>query len=338
MPRTAVAAPAPDEEPGVAPLVVQILSEAAGRAPFVPVVRYVPTGFAVRLLAILEHVLLTGTWMIVTALPGDGKSTALDRFLSLHPEHWVDLGGGSRRRVVPVLATRVSLGLASADRLMIALAHGLGAVPNLRGYRFRDWLVGAIASAGVRMIVIDDAHELTVAQLSYLRELTDHLSSRGCRVALVLLAASHGSDPREGNPWQLIEGRGLVAEQFRRRLNGPDPVVYVAGLTRREVGAVLKTWEALYREWFPDLELAKWAGSVFTWLTDKRNAGDTGRVRMRYLAEAVNGALALAWAEGRTGLLPDAMDLYHTVVRLTTRGFTFAVLDAELRPGGGAVQ
>ena len=338
MAKTAIAAPAPGEPPAVAPLVIQILAEAAGRSPFVPLARFVPTGFAVRLLAILEHVLLTGTWMIVTALPGDGKSTTLDRFLVRHEAHWVDLADGKRRRIVPVLATRVSLGMRSADRLMVALAHGLGAVPNLRGYRFRDWLVGAIADAGVRMIVIDDAHEITVAQLSYLREVTDHLASRGHPVALVLLAASHGSDPRAGNPWKLIEGNGLVAEQFRRRLNGPDPVVYVAGLTRREVGAVLKTWETLYREWFPDLELAKWAGSVFDWLSNARNAGDTGRVRMRYLAESVNGTLALAWAEGRTGLLPDAMDLYATVVRLTTRGFTYAVLDAELRPGREAAQ
>lgn len=124
-----------------------------------PLALFVPTGFAVRLLAILEHVLLTGTWMIVTALPGDGKSTALDRFVTRHAAHWVDLADGKRRRVVPVLATRVSLGMGSAERLMVALAHGLGAVPNLRGYRFRDWLVGAIADAGVRMIVIDDAHE-----------------------------------------------------------------------------------------------------------------------------------------------------------------------------------
>jgi hypothetical protein len=250
----------------------------------------------------------------------------------------VDLADDKRRRVVPVLATRVSLGMRSADRLMVALATGLGAVPNLRSYRFRDWLVGAIADAGVRMIVIDDAHELTVAQLSYLRELTDHLGSRGHRVGLVLLAASHGSDPRGGNPWKLIEGKGLVAEQFRRRLNGPDPVVYVAGLTKREVGSVLKTWETLYREWFPDLQLTKWAESLFGWLTDTRNAGDTGRVRMRYLAEAVNGTLALAWAEGRIGLRPDGMDLYETVVRLTTRGFTYAVLDIELQAAAGATQ
>lgn len=336
MAQTAVAAPTSGDQPAVAPLITQIVSEASGRAPFVPPALFVPTGFAVRLLATLEHVLLTSTWMIVTALPGDGKSTALDRFITTHAAHWVDLADGKRRRVVPVLATRVSLGMGSADRLMIALAHGLGAVPNLRGYRFRDWLVGAIADAGVRMIVIDDAHELTTAQLSYLRELTDHLTSRGCRVALVLLAASAGGDPRAGNPWRLIEGNSLVAEQFRRRLNGPDPVVYVAGLNKREVGAVLKTWETLYRDRFPDLELAKWAGSIFEWLTDSRNAGTTGRVRMRYLAEAINGTLALAWAEGRTGLRPDAMDLYHTVVRITTRGFTYAVLDAELAPGGSA--
>lgn len=321
----------PGDPANPGPLVTQILAELAGGAPFLPIERFIRTGFAVRLLAVLEHVMATGTWMIVTALPGDGKSTTLDHFIGRHAAHWVDGEGGQRVRIVPVLATRVSRGVGSADRLMVALAHGLGAVPNLRAYQFRDWLVGAIVRAGVRMIAIDDAHELTMGQLSYLRELTDQLASRGHRVAIVLLAASATTDPRAGNPWRLVAANDLVAEQFRRRLNGPDPIVHVAGLSRPEVGRVLKTWEVLYHERFPELELARWTGSVFHWLTDERNdTAGSGRVRMKHLADVVDAALALAWAEARPGLRADGMDLYHAALRLTVRGFTHVVLDVEL--------
>lgn len=322
--------PEPEESPG--PLVTQILAEVAGRAPFLPIARFVPTGFANRLLAVLEHAMATSTWLIVTALPGDGKSWALNQFVALHPAVWVDEADGGRSRQVPVVRTRVSRGLMSADQLMNALAHELGAVPNLRAYERRSWLVGAIVRADVRMIVIDDAHEVTAAQLSYLRELTDQLESHGHRVALVLLAASLSTDPRVGNPWKMIVGHNLLAEQFRRRLNGPDPVAYVAGLSRPEVGQVLKTWEVLHRETFPDLVLAKWTSSLVGWLTNTRNdPAHTGRVRMKHVVDTVNAALGVAWAQGRPGLRADGMDLYDAALRLTVRGFTYAVLDVECR-------
>lgn len=320
----------PIDPADVSPLLVQLRAAAYGRPPFVPLRRFIPTGFSRRLLGVLEHAMTTGQWFLVTAMSGDGKSTTLARFRLMHPASVIDGPDGKRVRKVPVLSTRVSSGIQSADKLMHALAHGLGAVPTLSEAKRRQWLVEAITTAEVRLIVIDDAHEMTMHQLSYLRELTGQLAEAGWEPAVVLLAAVGSTDPRSGKPWTLIARDDLVAEQFSNRLDGTDPVVFIEGLSRTEVGRVLATWEVFYRDRFPDLELAKWATSVFGWLTDPRvDRATTGRVRMRHLGGTVNGALAVAWAEGRTGLRPDAMDLYGAAVRITVRGYAVAVVEAE---------
>jgi hypothetical protein len=127
----------------------------------------------------------------------------------------------------------------------------------------------------------------------------------------------------------MIARKELVAEQFNNRLDGADPVVFIEGLSRSEVGQVLATWEHLYRSDFPELELAKWTSSTVGWLTDPRNDRvKTGRIRMRQLRAGVNAALAVAWAGRRPGLREDGSDLYAAFVRLTVRGFTVAVVPA----------
>jgi hypothetical protein len=312
------------------PLLVQLRAAEGGRPPFIPARRFIPTGFSHRLMSVLGHAMTTGAWYLVTALSGDGKSKSLAQFRSEHPAFIVEEPGGRRVRKVPVLTTRVSSGIQSADKLMHALAHGLGAVPSLREAERRQWLVEALRTAEVRLIVIDDAHELTMHQLSYLRELTGQLAELGWEPAVVLLAACDSTDPRSGQPWKMIVRSDLVAEQFNRRLDGPDPIVFIEGLSRVEVGRVLSTWDLLYRDRFPDLHLATWTTSAFGWLTDPRNdKARTGLVRMRHLTATVNAALAVAWAEERTGLRSDGMDLYGAALRITVRGYTIAVVPAD---------
>ncbi len=329
--RTAAIPEPPEGGAGPSPLFAQVIAEQRGREPFVPLDRYIPTGFACRLEALMEHAYATGSWFLFTAFPGDGKSTALEHFEGAHAPSREPGGDGSSTRIVPVLSTRVSSGVQSTDRLVGALADELGAVPRIGPSRTRAWLVGAIVRAKVRMIVIDDAHELRLGQLSYLRELTDQLKRRGVRPSVVLLAAVNSKEPRSCDPWRLIVKDPLVAEQFRRRLNGPDPVVRVAGLSEAEVGRVLRTWELQYAPAFPELALARWAGSLFTWLTDKRNdTAGAGRARMKQLAEVVHAALGLAWAEERPGNAHDGMDLYDAALRLTVRGDASPVFDVDL--------
>jgi len=302
-----------------------IVSARANRPAFVWQDRFLPTGFARRLTAVLERSFESGRWYVVFAQSHDGKTTALRKFRRTHSVADVD---GVRK--IPVLATRTPTGRFSADHLVLALIQELGTVPNLRLTVLRSWLVRAVRMAGVRLIVIDDAHELTLAQLNYLRELTDQLKDAGIVVGVVLLAVTTSQQPKDQRLWRLIRESGLDARQFSNRLDGVDPLVLVPSLSKPELGKVLKSLEELYRPTFPDLKLAMWTTSMFDWLTAPTiDHARMGRVRMGAVCEVVRAALDLAWALGLRGLDPDGRMLSDAAFRLATRGDTFSRVDDE---------
>lgn len=309
--------------PEDAPVLARALEALRDQQPFVWLPQFIQTAFAQRLLSVLDYALATRRWYVVFAQSGDGKSTTLRRFRSIHPEFDDD---GVRK--LPVLATRTPTGRRSADHLLLALVHAVGTVPNLRMTFLRPWLVNHIVKAGVHLIVIDDAHELTLPQLNYLRELTDQLADRGVRVGVVLLSVVGEGSPAAQPLWRLVERSGLAAVQFKNRLDGGSPLVLVKGLSRRELGAVLKTLEQRHRAAFPELQLARWTPSVFTWLTDVRvDHAKLERVRMGAVCDLVRIVLEEAWATGQSGLDESGETLHRAAIRLATRGSTFDVID-----------
>ena len=67
--------------------------------------------------------------------------------------------------------------------------------PNLTWYARRSWLVQAVASAQVECIIIDDAQDLELAHLAFLKELTDNLTAPPYErhVSLCLVTAHSGN-------------------------------------------------------------------------------------------------------------------------------------------------
>jgi type II secretory pathway predicted ATPase ExeA len=306
-------------------LISALRSMRAGKEPFRPISLFIQTRFAQRLLEVLELALETGQWFVVCAQSGDGKSVTLRKFERQHPRHRNDHGAMQ----VPVLATRVPK-TSSPNALMFALASSLGAVPGFSVGRFRQWFVHACVVANVRLIVIDDAHELSAEQLDYLRELTDHLADRGHGVALVLLAALKSTIAAEQPVWKLIRRNALTAWQFDRRTDATDPLVLIASLSEDEVREVLRTFETAYRPTFPSLRLARWAGSLFRWLLDERiDRAHTKRVRMDSVCQVVYAALREAHIRDIEDLGPDARLLHEACIRLAVRGVTYTFLEAE---------
>ena len=61
-------------------------------------------------------------------------------------------------------------------------------------YVRRAWLVQAMAEAGVECLIIDDAQDLNLAHLAFLKELTDNLAAPPYerQVALCLVTAHSG--------------------------------------------------------------------------------------------------------------------------------------------------
>jgi hypothetical protein len=296
----------------------------------------------------------------VCSMYGDGKSWTIRKIRADHPAHDERRPDGSSVRRLPILTIRVSKGLQSADRLMLAMAGELGAVPSIKAYRFRQWFVEALIRAGVELIVIDDAQDLTETQLSYLRELTDQLadvvnsknadSGDAQRVehrqpSLVLVAACNSKDPLGQPVWAKIARLELNSQQFSRRLDGPDPIVFVDGLSKPEVGAVLASFDRLYRIRFPGLFLAEWGSSVYGWLTDPRiDRAKTETVRMRWLTELVRAALVTVDDQvNNPGPLPSGAPatleniLLEAATRLNTRGLAYTVVPATPAPPAATV-
>jgi hypothetical protein len=77
----------------------------------------------------------------------------------------------------------------------MALSAAFGVVPPLPWYARRTWLVQVMASAQVECIIIDDAQDLTLAHLAFLKELTDNLAAPPYQrqVGLCLVAAHSGN-------------------------------------------------------------------------------------------------------------------------------------------------
>jgi hypothetical protein len=195
----------------------------------------------------------------------------------------------------------------------MALSTAFGVVPPLPWYVRRVWLVHILASTGVECLIIDDAQDLTLAHLAFLKELTDNLAAPPYQrqVGLCLVTAPSGNVIPFKETFARPE---TLWRQFRRRLDTERPFCVVLGHTIEEVRDILTTFEDLYRDQLPDLHLRRWAKSIGTWLTHPVLDPDaTGRVTMDHLTRLVTSALRRAYEQGATDV--DA-PLLETIAEL----------------------
>src|SRR5438105_5564348 len=128
------------------------------------------------------------------------------------------------------------------------------------------WLVHVLASCGVEFLIIDDAQDLKLTHLALLKELTDNLAAPPYQrhIGLCLVAAHSG----KVIPFKETFARpDTLWRQFRRRMDTERPYCVVLGHTEEEVRHILTTFEDIYRQQLPDLQLRRWAKPIFTWLT-----------------------------------------------------------------------
>lgn len=174
----------------------------------------------------------------------------------------------------------------------------------------RAWLVKAMAQVQVECIIIDDAQDLALPHLAFLKELTDNLAALPYQrqVGLCLVAATIG----DLVPFkETFAGPEMLWRQFRRRMDAERPYCIIQGQTEEEVRHILTTFEEIYRDQFPDLRLRRWAKPVFTWLTHPILDPDgTSRVTMDSLTRFVTGALRRAYGQ-------KAMDVNEAILEAT---------------------
>jgi hypothetical protein len=293
------------------------------RPPFVVHSCFLETAFEQRFQGVIRRAWQQRTWHVIAAIPGSGKSFGIHD-LVLQSGAQKDAATATR---IPVLAIRAPKDGASDYALGSALSAAFGVVPFMPWYMRRTWLVHAAATAQVECMVIDDAQDLTLAQLALLKELTDNLAAPPYQrpVGLCLVVGHTGGVL----PLKEVFARPeTLWRQFRRRLDTELPFCQILGHTVQEVRDILATFEVIYRPQLPGLQLRRWATAITTWLTHPALDPDgTGRVTMDHVTRLVVSVVRQAYEQGAVDV--DAPLLERTAELMVLRRDMLVAIDAE---------
>ena len=231
--------------------------------------------------------------------------------------------GGRRYPVLAVTAPKNDPKEAALGNFLLT-ALGLSARGHWSERKYL--LFELLIQYGVECLVIDDAHDLSMPHLIFLKELTDQLQliPTPAMLGLCLVAAGRGASMPLKDVFDQPETMWL---QFRRRLDRLQPYCRIASHTEAEVCDILLALERIYQPSFPELNLRQWTGSIYTWLIHPLlDPQKRGRVIMDHLMQLVTTALELSYAEGEKDVNPK--HLKAAAEHLTLRRDTIRVIDA----------
>jgi hypothetical protein len=205
--------------------------------------------------------------------------------------------------------------------LLTALGLGARGCWSERKYLLFELLI----QYGVECLVIDDAHDLSMPHLIFLKELTDQLQlSLSQTVGLCLVAAGRGAAIPLKDVFDQPETMWM---QFRRRLDRIHPYCRIASHTEMEVRDILRALERIYRPSFSELNLQQWTGSIYTWLTHPLlDPQKSGRVIMDHLMKLITTALEWSYAQGEKDVNPKHLEA--AAEQLTLRRDVMYLIDA----------
>ncbi len=272
---------------------------------------FVETAFEKRFQAMLRSAWHKRSWHVIVADPGAGKTMGIRDLIKT---------AGS----TAVLAITAPKNNADEMALGNQLFTALGMPLRGRWSDRKPTLIGHLHQYGTECLIIDDAHDLSLEHLMFLKELTDQGRLQYDHpLGLCLVTAGRGNTiPLK----EIFDQPETMWLQFRRRLDKLEPFCRVAGHTSDEVREILATLDTVYQHLFPKLNLRQWAGSIYTWLTHPvLDPTHSGRVTMDYLMKLVTTALEWTYEAGdtdvQTGTLEKAAQL------LVLRRDTLQIID-----------
>ena len=284
---------------------------------------FIETPFEHRFQGLLQESWRERSWHVIVAEPGSGKTMGI---CDLRDEACRQAGmiGGRRYPILAVTAPK-------NDPREAALGNHLLSALGLRtrghwGER-KYLLFELLGQYGVECLIIDDAHDLSMPHLIFLKELTDQLflSFPSHPLGLCLVTAGRGASIPLKDVFDQPETMWM---QFRRRLDALRPYCRVASHTEGEVRDILLALESIYRPSFPALNLQQWTGSVYTWLTHPvLDPQKSGRVLMDHMMKLVTTALQWSYAKG--GVDVSSQHLEAAAEQLTVRRDHIQVIDAQ---------
>jgi hypothetical protein len=272
---------------------------------------FIETAFERRFQAMLRSAWHKQSWHVIVADPGAGKTMGIRDLIRTAGEP----------AVLAVTAPKNNEEeLALGNQLFTAL--GL----PLRG-RWSDRkpkLMGHFHQFGTQCLIVDDAQDLSLEHLMFIKELTDQGRLQYDHpLGLCLVAAGRGNTiPLK----EVLDQPDVMWLQFRRRLDKLEPFCRVTGHTLEEVREILVALERVYRELFPQLNLRQWGGSIYTWLTQPvLDPTSSGRVTMDYLMKLVTTALEWTYQAGETDVKAETLEKAASL--LVLRRDTLRIID-----------
>ena len=265
---------------------------------------FIETAFAKRFQALLRSAWHKRTWHVIVADPGSGKTTGI---IDLVRSTGSPSGTLSGQRY-PILAVTCPKDDENEQTLGNYLYRALGLPLKGHWTDRKCKLMGLLVQYGVQCLVFDDAHDISIPHLTFIKELTD----QGClppynhRLGVCLVTAGRGNVmPLKDT----LDQQETFWIQFRHRLDKLQPFCRIAGHTRAEVQEILATLETECREPFPQLNLRQWGDSIYGWLTHPLlDPTGSGRVVMDHLMKLVSNALEWSYQAGETDVSAETLE------------------------------
>jgi hypothetical protein len=253
------------------------------------------------------------SWHVIVADPGAGKTTSI-RDLQKR--------AGGRSILAVVTPKNNDDEQALGDQLFAALG-----VP-IRGHwsTRKPKLMGHLHHSGTECLVVDDAHDLSMPHLMFLKEVTDQGRLQYDHpLGLCLVAAGRGNTiPLK----EILDQPEPTWLQWRRRLDPLQPFCRVAGHTSEEIREVLATLETVFQPLLPHLNLRRWTGSIYDWLTQSTlDPTNSGRVTMDNLMKLVLAALEWSYEAKATDVQEKWLE--QAAELLVLRHDTFQIIDGK---------
>src|SRR6059058_1924908 len=254
---------------------------------------FLETAFEKRFQAMLRLAWQRRAFHVIVADPGSGKSMGIRDLTKT---------AGSCTVLAVVAPKNNEDEQALGDQLFTAL--GL----PLRGHwrTRKPKLMGHLHQYGTECLIVDDAHDLSLEHLMFIKEITDQGRLQYDHpLGLCLVAAGRGNTiPLK----ETLDQPDPTWLQFRRRLDKLEPFCRIAGHTSEEVREILATLETVYGELFPQLNLRQWGSSIYDWLTQSAlDPTSSGRVTMDYLMKLVTTALEWTYVAGETDVKAETL-------------------------------
>ena len=279
---------------------------------------FIETPFEHRFQGLLRQAWHQRSWHVIVAEPGSGKTMGIG---DLRDEACRQAGtiGGRRYPVLAVTAPKNDPREAALGNFLLS---ALGLSSRGRWSERKYLLFELLMQYGVECLMIDDAHDLSMPHLIFLKELTDQLQLACSQtLGLCLVAAGRGASIPLKDVFDQPETMWM---QFRRRLDRVHPYCRIASHTEAEVRDILLALERIYRPSFSEQNLQQWTGSIYTWLTHPLlDPQKSGRVIMDHLMKLVTTALEWAYARGEQNVSPkmleaaaEALTLHRDVIRV----------------------